>query len=66
MKNLPIVLNVVLIAAVGYLYYNNFSGNKAVKTVPNSDNMVKAGENGLNQPRIAYVELDSLNENIVY
>jgi outer membrane protein len=66
MKNLPIVLNVVLIAAVGYLYYNNYSGNKAGKAVLNSANMVKAGENGLNQPRIAYVELDSLNENIIY
>jgi outer membrane protein len=66
MKNLPIVLNIVVIAALGYLYYYNFSGNKAGKTAPNSANMVKPGEAGLNQPRIAYVELDSLNENIVY
>ncbi len=66
MKNLSIVLNVVLIAGLGYLYYYNFSGNKGGKSTPNPANMVKPGETGLNQPRIAYVELDSLNENIVY
>jgi outer membrane protein len=66
MKNLPIVLNIVLVVALGYLYYYNFSGSKAGKVIPNAANMAKAGEVGLNQPRIAYVELDSLNENIVY
>lgn len=66
MKNLSVVINIVLIVGLGYLYYYNFSSNKAGKIIPNATNMVKAGENGLNQPRIAYVELDSLNENIVY
>ncbi len=65
MKNFSTILNVVLILAVGFLYYYVFTGNKqttpVVKTVVGSNSVSQAG----NAP-IAYVELDSLNEKIVF
>ena len=66
MKNLSVVLNVVLLAAVGYLYYYNFSGSKNTNPASPNVNTIKVNDSTLNQPRIAYVELDSLNENIVF
>ncbi len=66
MKNLSLILNVLLIAAVGYLYYYNFSGKKGGQSPVgmNGSSMVK--DSVCNRPPIAYVELDSLNENITY
>ncbi|RYY49040.1 MAG: OmpH family outer membrane protein [Chitinophagaceae bacterium] len=65
MKHFSIILNVVLLAAVGFLYYYVFSGKNSttpvVKTVVGSNSVSQAG----NAP-IAYVELDSLNERIVF
>ncbi|MDB5202366.1 MAG: hypothetical protein JWQ27_1775 [Ferruginibacter sp.] len=65
MKHLSLILNIVLFIAVGFLYYHVYGEHaataKAVKTtsaVTTSNGMVKAP--------IAYVELDSLNEKIVY
>ena len=66
MKNLSVVLNVILLAAVGYLYYYNFSGSKKGKIILDTGNALKTGDSGIYKPQIAYVELDSLNENIVY
>lgn len=64
MKNFSTILNVVLLAAVGFLYYYVFAGKKSntpvVKTLVGSNSVSQAG----NAP-IAYVELDSLNERIV-
>ncbi len=57
MKNLSLVLNAVLLALVGYLYYVHFSGKKAdpaasaVIAPPSIDHGVK----------IAYVNIDTLN-----
>lgn len=65
MKNFSTILNIVLLAAVGFLYYYVFAGKKAtgpvVKTVVGSNSVSQAG----NAP-IAYVELDSLNEKIIF
>ncbi|MBP9098438.1 MAG: OmpH family outer membrane protein [Ferruginibacter sp.] len=66
MKNLSLVLNVVLLVAVGVLYYLHFSGK-----TPSSSKSVMAAVpkpviTGNGQVAIAYVELDSLNENITY
>jgi outer membrane protein len=65
MKQFPMVLNLVLLAAVGVLYYLHFSKDnklnapqKQVSPSVNSTNTVR--------PAIAYVELDSLNEKISY
>jgi outer membrane protein len=63
MKNLSMVLNVVLLVAVGILYYLHFSGNKTVTAKTKSSSaIVQMGS----RPPIAYVELDSLNERITF
>jgi outer membrane protein len=64
MNKVLIALNVLLLAAVGYLFYYNFSGKKSGAIVPGV--IAKAKDSTLNQLKIAYVELDSLNENLVY
>ena len=64
MKQLSLILNVVLLIAVGFLYYKVFaSPNKITNTskIAASSIQNKPGQ----RPLIAYVELDSLNENIV-
>lgn len=66
MKNLSLILNILLFAAVGYLYYYNFSGKKGSAS-PAGINGSSMGKDSIcNRPPIAYVELDSLNENITY
>lgn len=64
MKNLSIVLNVVLLAAVGYLYYYDFSGKKA-EDVAAKISTTYIDSNG-HRPPLAYIELDSLTDNISY
>ncbi|MCP9750721.1 OmpH family outer membrane protein [Ferruginibacter sp. HRS2-29] len=66
MKNLSLVLNIVLLAAVAFLYYHVFGGKSSVKNTPVKT--AAAGDNGVvaNRAPIAYVELDSLNEKITY
>jgi len=65
MKNFSTILNVVLLAAVGFLYYYVFAGKKSgtpvVKTVVGSNSVSQAGN-----ASIAYVDLDSLNEKIIF
>jgi outer membrane protein len=65
-KNLSLVLNLVLLAAVGYLYYYNFSGRKTNKGPVKNENYAATVDSNCKRPPIAYVELDSLNENITY
>ena len=64
MKHFSTVLNVVLLLAVAFLYYHEFSEKK-----PSVANLAKPG-NSKNQAiapaLIAYVELDSLNEKISF
>ena len=66
MKNLSLLLNIVLLAAVGYLYYYNFSGKKGGGPLAGSSTTSMMKDSNCNRPPIAYVELDSLNENITY
>ena len=68
MKQLSIVLNVVLIIAVGLLYYFHFSDKKPADKKNVSVVSSNAGLNTSNmtRPAIAYVDLDSLNEKISY
>ena len=64
MKQLSLIINIVLILAVGFLYYQVFSGKKKEsKSVKASSTLQSAPSD---RSLIAYVELDSLNENIVY
>lgn len=64
MKNISIVLNAVLLLAVGILYYLHFSAAKST-TVKNKTAMSASTVAGP-RPAIAYVELDSLNEKITF
>lgn len=66
MKNLSLVLNIVLILAVGYLFYYNFSNKKAAGAAESLNTNSEALLNNGYRPPLAYVELDSLNENITY
>jgi outer membrane protein len=64
MKHFSTVLSVLLLLAVAFLYYHEFSGKKAVVA-----NVAKSGDakNEVIAPAlIAYVELDSLNEKISF
>ena len=65
MKQFSIFLNIILLGAVGVLYYLHFSTSKTKnpprKYLANSHkDTCSAG------PGIAYVELDSLNNNVVF
>jgi outer membrane protein len=66
MNKFSLVLNILLLAAVGYLYYYNFSGTKSGAIIPNAAVAAKITDSNLTHLKIAYVELDSLNENLVY
>lgn len=67
MKNFSLALNVLLFAAVAFLYVKVFSGNKNVRNVSPTnikDTSIIAAT--LNENAIAFVELDSLNEKISF
>ena len=66
MKNLSLILNIVLLAAVGYLYYYDFSGKKAKDVAEKITHAYAGTDSGVKRPPLAYVDLDSLNENITY
>jgi outer membrane protein len=66
MKQLSVVLNIVLIIAVGLLYYFHFSEKKPVDKKNPAMVSANAGTSNMSRPAIAYVDLDSLNEKITY
>ena len=65
MKQFSTILNVVLILAVAFLYYHAFGGKKTgtPAIVKSSTATVNSGSP---QTAIAYVDLDSLNEKIIF
>lgn len=65
MKNLSLVLNIVLLAAVAFLYAKVFSSSSKETTVTKT--IIKENNgNTSKKAGIAFVELDSLNEKISY
>src|SRR5574338_1225976 len=62
MKNFLLVLNVVLLAAVGYLFYLQFGAKKA-NAVTNNSEQGKDVVVAPNSFRIAYFEMDSVEKN---
>ena len=66
MKQFSIVLNIVLIIAVAFLYYLHFAGSKkvAVSAVPLVQ--TKSDSGSRKNIVVAYVELDSLNNNVAF
>ena len=66
MKNLSLVLNIVLLLAVGYLYYYDFSGKKTKDVAAKLSSSLMVTDSNSYRPPLAYVELDSLNEKITF
>lgn len=65
MKHLSLIINVILFLALAYLYYYVFSHKNIPNTISKNTTTPPAATT-TNRPHIAYVELDSLNEKIVY
>ncbi len=65
MKNFSTILNVVLLAAVAFLYFHEFAGKKTTTIKTAAATGIQAGTKATSAP-IAYVELDSLNEKITF
>jgi outer membrane protein len=57
MKNAGLILNIVLLIAVGVLYYLHFKGNTSSASTANEDS-------GLNS--VYYINIDTLNENLAF
>lgn len=62
MKNILLILNIVILALVGYLYYLYFNNNKSA--VPQVKSATVA--NSTDKSRVAYIDLDSLQNNYSY
>jgi outer membrane protein len=62
MKQLSTILNIILLIAVGYLYFLHFSSDKKINLPVNT--VTKHVDSCLGEPIIAYVDLDSLNNNV--
>ena len=65
MKNFSLVLNIVLLAAVAFLYTKVFSSSSTETTVTKTTIKENIGDTST-KAGIAFVELDSLNEKISY
>lgn len=68
MKQISTILNVVLLVAVGVLFYLHFSGNKKSTSTASKSGAVTTSANSQGTPKgnIAYIEIDSLHENYAY
>ena len=67
MKQFSLVLNILLVAAVGVLYYLHFSNSKKLAVTENTTVAYKKRDScGDKIPIVAYVELDSLNNNVTF
>jgi outer membrane protein len=66
MKNLLVGINLVLLAAVGYLYYHTFSNKKSGASSQQNTYTANPKDSNCNKAHIAYVELDSMYEQITY
>ncbi len=66
MKNFSLVLNIILLMAVAYLFYYEFSGKKTQAVVAKLSGNHNLGDSNGHRPPLAYVELDSLNEKITF
>ncbi len=62
MKNLSYILNAILFVLVGVLFYLHFSSKKSI----NQPQVIKTDGKTVTVPQIAYVDLDSLQENYTF
>lgn len=65
MNKLSVALNIFLLAAVSFLYYHNFSGKKGNTIITDTKSSLKT-DSAIAFLKIAFIELDSLNENLLY
>lgn len=63
MKNISLILNLVLLGLTGYLYYLHFSSKKTSHAGPAQTTV---SENLTNNCNVAYIDLDSLQNNYFY
>lgn len=63
MKNALLALNLVLLVAVGILFYLHFAGKKGTEIRPASSNQKNTTAHG--DCRIAYFDMDSINNSFV-
>ncbi|MEO8822356.1 MAG: OmpH family outer membrane protein [Ginsengibacter sp.] len=63
MKNILLAFNLILLALVGYLYYIHFNSTKLNSQLVNSS---KSSEIGSEKSKVAYIDLDSLQNNYGY
>ncbi len=67
MKQFSLGLNILLVAAVGVLYYLHFSNYKKIATIGDATKGYRQRDScGDKIPIVAYVELDSLNNNVTF
>jgi outer membrane protein len=67
MKQFSLVLNIILLAAVGFLYYLHFTGSKRDKKLIGAASVNTPGTCATaNIPVIAYVDQDSLSNNVIF
>jgi outer membrane protein len=66
MKHLSITFNIVLLLAVGVLYYLHFSDKRGNKSVDSGNAKNTVADFPGKAPLIAYVEIDSLNNNVTF
>ena len=66
MKQFSSILNIVLLFAVAVLYYLHFSSNKPAKAIPASTAASMEKDSCAIGHLIAYVDLDSLNNNVTF
>jgi outer membrane protein len=66
MKNLLVGINILLLTAVGFLYYHTFSSKKNTASSSPTTYTNNPKDSNCNKAHIAYVELDSMYENISY
>ncbi len=68
MKQFSLIINILLVGAVAILFYLHFTGNKTNHTEAekHTSNYWLKDSCGDNIPVVAYVELDSLNNNVSF
>jgi outer membrane protein len=66
MKQFSLALNILLLAAVGFLYYKTFNNSNTNVSKVSGTQPVKLVDSNATNIKVAYVDLDSLNENIIF
>ena len=66
MKQFSPVLNIILLVAVGVLYFLHFTGNKKPSVVAKTSPLVASASGAVQAAVVAYVDMDSLNNSVPY